>query len=392
MKIAILTQPLHTNYGGILQAYAVQKILRDRGHDVVTLDIPLKEERTNDSFYMQMRLFVVTLASFLLCRIKINNIEWPYNTKKRNKKLIRHSMRSFISRIIRLSPTIETKETLDEYIREQHFDAYIVGSDQVWRPLYSPHIGWFFLDFLPDRFRGKRIALSASFGTSEWEFSNEQTEYLKSFAQKFAAVSVREKSGVDLCKKYFDVFAKQVLDPTMMLTIGDYKKLVKLDKHHTYSMRGSIFSYVLDTSNEARIVTDRISTILGLSVQYLNARSDVYGPYTNKKRIVKYFPMPVSQWLRGFQETDFVVTDSFHGTVFSILHHKPFVVIANETRGLARIETLLKTFNLEGRLICSDANYNREWLLNGIHWDKVDLSLKVRREEFMDFIKTVLDR
>lgn len=386
MKIAILTQPLHTNYGGILQAYAVQKILKDRGHEVVTLDIQCKDINVNMSLYAQMRRYIATLLLFFIKRIRKKDIIWPYNTKKRNRKLVIASIRNFVNRIIRLSPEIRTEEALMKYIKEADFDAYVVGSDQVWRPQYSPHIYWFFLDFLSDDFKGKRIAFSASFGTSEWEFSKEQTDYLKPFAKKFNAISVREQSGVDLCKRYFDIPAIQVLDPTMMLTPKDYAKLVNLDKHHTHSMEGTIFSYVLDDTNEIRTIVDGISATLGLSVQQLGIHNYDYGPYTSEKQIVKYFPKPVSQWLRGFQETEFVVTDSFHGTVFSILHHKPFVVIANPKRGIARIETILKMFGLEDRLVDSTDVCVKEWLINGILWDEIDSKLKKNREVFNAFI------
>lgn len=388
MKIAILTQPLHTNYGGILQAYAVQKMLSDRGHEVVTLDIQHKDIKI--SLYAQIRLFVTTLLLFLIKRIKSKDIIWPYNTKKRNRKLVIASFRNFVNRIIRLSPEIRTEEVLMKYIKEADFDAYVVGSDQVWRPRYSPHIYWFFLDFLSDDFKGKRIAFSASFGTSEWEYSKEQTEYLRPFVKRFDAISVREQSGVDLCKTYFDIPAIQVLDPTMMLTPKDYAELVNLDKHHTYSMEGTIFSYVLDDTNEIRTIVDGISATLGFSVQQLGIHNYDYSPYTSVKQIAKYLPKPISQWLRCFQETEFVVTDSFHGTVFSILHHKPFVVVANPMRGFARIETLLNMFGLNDRLVNSAAEHSRDWLLHGIQWDRVDSVLTKKREEFLTFIDVAL--
>lgn len=392
MKIAILTQPLHINYGGILQAFAVQKILKDMGHEVITLDIPCKDAESKISLYVRIKLFIATLLLFLLNRLKAQNIVWPYNTRKRNRKLINHSMRFFINRIIKLSPVIDTESNLKRYIKEKNVDVCVVGSDQVWRPMYSPNINWYFLNFLPDDANIKRIALSASFGTSDWEFSEELTDYLRPFAKKFDAISVREMSGVGLCQKYLDVTAIQLIDPTMMLTPNDYAELVNMDRHNTYSMQGSIFSYVLEETEEKQMLIDCVSGILQLSVQTLKIENNKYGPYASRKKVLKHIPQPVSQWLRGFQETEFVVTDSFHGTVFSILHHRPFVVVANKTRGLARIETLLNIFDLEDRLIEeTTTNCSKEWLLGGIQWDKVDVILKEKREIFKSFIDSTLN-
>lgn len=390
MKIAILTQPLHINYGGILQAFAVQKILKDMGHEVITLDIPWKDAESKISLYVRIKLFIATLLLFLLNRLKAQDIVWPYNTRKRNRKLINYSMRSFINRIINLSPVIDTERSLKRYIKEKNIDVCVVGSDQVWRPMYSPNINWYFLNFLLDDANIKRIALSASFGTSDWEFSEELTDYLRPFAKKFDAISVREMSGVGLCQKYLDVTAIQLIDPTMMLTPKDYAELVNMDRHNTYSMQGSFFSYVLDETEEKQMLINCVSEILHLSVQTLKVENHKYGPYASRKKVLKHIPQPVSQWLRGFQEAEFVVTDSFHGTVFSILHHRPFVVIANKTRGLARIETLLNTFDLKDRLIGTTINCNREWLLNGIQWNNVDVILGEKRELFKRFIDTAL--
>lgn len=389
MKIAILTQPLHTNYGGILQAYAVQKILRNMGHDVVTLDARCKPRKKLSPF-VQFRTFVATMIRWLLGRIQIKDIFWPCNNNLRNRMLIQASMNTFISKILKLSPIIQTDDDIKKYVKKQGFDAFIVGSDQVWRPIYSPNIGWFFLNFLTEESRVRRIAFSASFGTSDWEFSKELTDYLKPFAKKFDAISVRETSGVDLCKKYLDVQAIQVLDPTMMLTVEDYAKLVSMDKSNTQSVKSFILSYVLDDAENKQKMIEDISKILQYPILSFSERGS-YGPYASKRKALKHAPKPVAQWLRGFQEAECVVTDSFHGTVFSILHHRPFVVVANNGRGIARIETLLRTFGLEERLVESLTNCDREWLLSGIYWDNVDIILNKKREFFKDFIDMSLN-
>ena len=97
-----------------------------------------------------------------------------------------------------------------------HFDAFVVGSDQVWRPRYNAYIPNLFLDFT-EGMSVKRIAYAASFGTDQWEFSAEQTTISSFLAKKFDIVSVREASGIQLCKQNLGVDAIQVLDPSLLL-------------------------------------------------------------------------------------------------------------------------------------------------------------------------------
>ena len=104
------------------------------------------------------------------------------------------------------------------------YDAYVVGSDQVWRPNYNPFMKAMFLG-ITEREDVKRIAYAASFGTSKWEFSPQMTSECAVLAKKFDMITVREKSGVDLCREYFGVEATWVLDPTMLLNREDYEKV-----------------------------------------------------------------------------------------------------------------------------------------------------------------------
>lgn len=393
MKIGILTQPLHTNYGGILQAYAVQKLLRDRGHDVITLDTSVKRVALKMSFSQQLYRFMVSTGKFLLGRISHDRIEWPYNTQLKNVNLIHMTMRNFYEQIISLSPAIQSDDEMHSYIMDQHFDAFVVGSDQVWRPRYSPNIGWFFLDFLSPDDKVKRYALSASFGTSEWEFTSEERAYILPLVRLFDAISVRELSGVELCQKYLCVDAKQILDPTMMLQPSDYARIVEMDLNNTYSMKGTIFAYMLDCAAEKKNVIERLATVLQAPIKSLSTIGTYgpfpYGPYASEKTALKLGTQSLAQWLRAFQEAELVVTDSFHGTVFSILHHRPFVVLANHNRGLARIETLLQTFGLEERLVNTTQECSIDWLIKNIDWNDVDAVLEQKRQSFIEFLKLI---
>lgn len=384
MKIAILTQPLYTNYGGVLQAFALQKTLRNMGHEVVTLDISFPVPSA-PNVVKQLFLFFATFFLAAIKKRRVKDIYYPFNTRLRNHKLISLCFRPLLNRIMSISPAIKTEEQLLSYCREIEFDAYIVGSDQVWRPIYSPNIGWFFLDFLKDEERKKKLSYAASFGTDMWEFTQEQTEYLKPFAKRFDAISVREKSGVELCSKYFETEAQHVLDPTLLLEASDYNKLVEIDKGNTYSVDGHVFAYILDETTEKLDALNIVASYFELPVEKLSSDHKPLPPYADTKESFKYAPKPITQWLRNFHDCKFVVTDSFHGTVFSIIYNRPFVVFQNPFRGNTRIESLLNSFGLENRLIKDSAELTT--LINHpIDWKQVNTILLQRREESCHFL------
>lgn len=388
MKIAVLTLPLHTNYGGILQAYAVQQILKDMGHDVITLDILHKTH--NKTIFEQLRLFIATIVCCLLGRIQYKQIYWPFNTRQRNIESIVFQMRKSIKNIIKLSPLLKNSAEIKKYIKEQNIDICIVGSDQVWRASFCPNIDCFFLNFLEDDDNIKRIALSASFGTDRWEFSEEQTERIISYAKKFNAISVRELTGVSLCRDYLGVGSIRLIDPTMVVSLQKYSELVEKEKCNTTSIKGSIFSYILDDTKEKLYIIKDVSKRLNKSV--ITMRADIkLPPYASYKTAMSLVPKPVEQWLRNFQEADFVVTDSFHGTVFAILYHCPFVVLRNSVRGMSRISTLLKTFNLQDRLVNSLEDKSIEWLLKGVDWSETNNILDKEKYMFLDFLRQNLN-
>lgn len=385
MKIGILTLPLHTNYGGLLQAFAVQKVLRDLGHEAVTLNIAYKSKV---SLPMQLKYFITTFIGALIGRCKWNQINFPFNTLERNKLVLKHLFLPFMKKVMTISPEVSTYEEIRAYSMEQGFDAYVVGSDQVWRLEYCPNIGWYFLDFLDEKSKAKRIAYSASFGVDNWMFNPVQTDVLVSLARKFSAISVRESSGVTLCKDYMKVNAVQLVDPTMMLTPNDYLKLIELDVENTTPTPGEIFCYILDDSDCKRNIISEIEQASNYVSYKMTSHINI-PPYASASYTRTHAPKPVAQWLRAIYESQLVVTDSFHGVVFSILFHKPFIVLKNKERGIARIETLLNTFGLKDRM-CSCDSFNNSLLFDNIEWQCVEAILIKQRQIACSFLKSAL--
>ena len=148
----------------------------------------------------------------------------------------------------------------------------------------------------------------------------------------FDAVSVRESSAVELCEKHFDTSAMHVLDPTMLLDTSDYIKL--FEEANTPQSPGSLMCYILDENKEKQEVISCIEQTLHLKSFSVNSKYEVADAPLEER-----IQPSVEAWLRGFNDAEFVITDSFHACVFSILFEKPFIVYGNKNRGMARFNS-----------------------------------------------------
>lgn len=378
MKIRILTLRLHNNYGGILQAYALQTVLERMGHRVEVLDI-----KTPRSVCLWKRPLIK--GKWLLI----------YGKRLIQKYLFGKKIRIFLEQYERKHWRIMCQNTykfIDKYIHQhsfdsvadlgqEHFEAYVVGSDQVWRPIYFGEIEHAFLDFTTGE-NILRISYAASFGVDNWEYSPRQTVNCQKLLQNFNAVSVREKSGVDLCKKYLLHDAEWVLDPTMLLKMEDYVNLIKAAE--TPKSKGNLMFYILDENPSIMDFIHRFSTQRGLTPFRVGARvSDRTAP------IEERIQPPLEEWLRGFYDAEFVVTDSFHACVFSILFKKQFIVLGNKERGMARFESLLDMFGLKECLVdVKSTNVETK----KINYDEVYAKLGILREHSMNFLNESLNK
>lgn len=371
MRIAILTLPLHTNYGGILQAYALQTVLERMGHEVCLV------EKRRKPVTLPLWKAPLVYGKRILKNAKGSPFPLFYEQKvNREEPFVRQHTDKFICRYIKRRIVGDFSE-----INESDYDAIVVGSDQIWRPKYfNDNIERAYLDFT-EGWNVRRIAYAASFGTDEWEYTRAQTRRCGRLLKRFDAVSVREASGADLCREHFGVEAKTMLDPTMLLEKEDYIRL--FENANTPKSNGTLLNYILDDTPEKTALTNRIAKERGLVPFRVNAKSDINLPIENR------IAPSVEQWLRGFYDAEFVVTDSFHACVFSILFNKPFLVVGNQKRGLSRFISLLGTFGLEDRLI-TDISFipNSKSIGN----NSVCMCLDRQREKSMDFLMTNIIR
>jgi hypothetical protein len=380
-KIGILTLPLHTNYGGNLQAYALMSTLKRMNYDVQLIKrVPEPLSRLSEILKIGKQL----LKKYLLSQNEAVSF-LPFDEKKRRMLITRQHTERFINDFI--TPQTDnyySSESLAKNIDKYQFDACIVGSDQVWRPKYTGGLlGDFFFKFIKGNDNIRKISYAASFGTEDWEFSEKQAEVCGNLLKNFTAVSVREDIAVKLCKEKFGITAQQVLDPTMLLDKADYLHLIDDDITNT---KNELFVYLIDINADKEDLINSIS----LKYEYQEFR---IGKISLSDEIAGLKEQPIAPsvgaWLKGFIDAKFVITDSFHGCVFCILFNKPFVVYASRARGLSRFTSLLSMFGLENRLIFSTSQLNDN-VFETIDWDKVEAILKEKKADAFRFLHDAL--
>lgn len=362
MRIGVYTHRLHLNYGGILQAYALQRVLQDMGHDAVYIE------------WCPYNFHFASLKIYL----------WRFLLKLfRNRKVIIFRERMYRKCYYKINKFAENNISIlpIKNLHEEDVDVIVVGSDQIWRPVYIPNIEEAYLGFAKD-WKIRRIAYAASFGVDDWsEYSEEQTVVCRNLAQKFDAISVREDSGVALCRNYLGVDAKHVLDPTMLVDIKHY--ICHINSSEKLYPERMCLAYILDEAD------DKL-TVLNSAAKYQD-----YNVLQWKNIDTPNLKNPtVEEWLKGFHDAEFVFTDSFHGCVFSIIFNKPFIAFGNEGRGMARFNSLLKMFGLEELLITSSEQFTLELVDRAILCfsdNSIQQRLNELRRESYEFLKSALE-
>lgn len=374
MKIGILTMPLHINYGGILQAYALKTVLERMGHEVLVINEPYHREKL--PFKKYWLTYLKRFIKLMLCRKNVHFFLENYENKV--FPIISQNIMPFVKRYFKTIDISDVVGCNNSY----QFDVLIVGSDQIWRPMYYPNIAYAFFSFAKN-WNVKRISYAASFGSDEWEYSEHQTELCANLARKFDAISVREDSGVRLCETYLGVSALHVLDPTLLLNSLDYEQLLLVNESK-HVAKGNLVTYILDETDEIRQIVKNVAEQCNYGVVQANSK------FENREANLEERIQPsIEQWLYCIKEADFVIADSFHACVFSIIFKKNFMVVRNQLRGITRIESLLKMFNLENRIVNKDTTISNI-LDNPIDYASVGVILDAWKQKSFGFLKNAL--
>jgi hypothetical protein len=341
MKIGIITFHWAINCGAILQAYALQTYLSRMGHEVKIINyIPINTIDCLINSFRTKRVWRIP-GNIFECLKKSSVYLNEYQFEKFRKKYLNLSNLYTSNKILKSNPP--------------HYDVYICGSDQIWNPsLTMSGERSYFLDFGGSDI--KRIAYAASFGCKSWKFS-------RSLLANFNAISVRENSGRRIVKEMGINDVCVMPDPTLLLEAKDYYKFVSSVE------KGFVFFYILHQDQK---VIERVKNYIEQS-----------------NKIVESKNVGIEEWLTLIKGSDIVITNSFHGMVFSIIFNKPFIVVLVEKSGMNdRVFTLLERLGLEDRVI---EYYNEEKIEDimkrEIDWERVEKEIDCMRKEALNFFE-----
>lgn len=340
-----------SNYGAILTSYALYRLLEEMGKRPVLMDYsPLYANKSHRLSDNMSRMF-----------------------------LRRHS--------IGFTAPLEGDEAYDTL--NDTLDTFIIGADQVWRWRYTTGCGLaYFLDYV--RGDKRKVAFASSFGIETEERPAESVERARHCLQTFDAVSVREKSGVDILRNHYGIEGEWVLDPVFLCRKEDYDTLCECAERQESPY---VLSYVLEPDDAIRHHIAAISAERGAqAVNMVNAQMDI--EEAQRRFGTEQIARDVSpeQWVRNIRDCDFFITDSFHGVCFALMFNRPFLCVAPPTRGRARFDSLLGLVGLQRCMLSPDYT-EEEWnaAVAPIDWAQVNGILQGERERARTWLENALN-
>lgn len=358
MKIGIITFHFPINYGAVLQVYALYKTLTDMGHDVEIIDYqPVYHKK---KFQWQWKN----------CGIVSTNLIYPFLTRKFNL---------FRNTALKLTPKRYRNigELVDDPPRK---DAYICGSDQVWNPDLTQFDTAYFLEFGPKD--TKRIAYAGSIGRTT--LTQDQQDFLRPHFQKFDYLSSREQSGTKLINDICGRQAAWVLDPTFL--INDYTTVIE-----PYYLKSKKYILLINLQENPllNLTANFIRQELKLPIIVLNNYSFKFWKQKGKR----CFPGPF-EYLSAIANAKFVVTNSFHGTVFSILLKKSFITTALSGSAVQRNSRMTGLLDLCGLATHFLEHYSEPVIKKLIRaeydWEQINNSINEQRQNSLLFLTSAL--
>ncbi len=346
-KVGILTLHYGLNYGGVLQTYATKETLKQLGFEPIIIDrIP---EAFGRNYPMRRR--------------------WVHPFTQRAFYLFRKHELQPISR-----PVFTSQELLDLLV--EGFYGIVIGSDQVWRKAVFSVDGDYYM-IHQQQLPIKKVAYAASTGVATWEYDEQETREIAAALKTFTGISVREEESVHIVREHCGVEVRSILDPTLLADPQIYEPLRKKAK---LSGTGKLITYILDWTADKQRIIEQACTVTGLEVQHILPKEKKRKGILS--RIVNQDPC-VYDWVNQIATADFVVTDSFHGTAFSLIFNKQFVTIGNAARGMARFTSLLNQFGIVERLTINTLPDIKQ----DIDYCKVNDIMRTKREEGINFLK-----
>lgn len=355
MKIKIITFHRAINYGAVLQTYALFNVLKKIVHkcDSVSLfDYRCdKIEKQYNPFILQKGLN--KKISGIFC--------FPFNVIRYIK------FRRFIGSNLILSK---------EFSKD---DLFITGSDQVWNYHCSNFDKAYFLNFLND----KKYSYSASFGFSE--IPEEKRPEYKELLTDFKKISVREQSGVEIINDLMDREVYRTLDPTLLLDLNEWNKIASINRiNERY-----ILVYLMNNTKSIIRFAEKLSLKTGYKLIFIDNNFLSTKIKKAHKSTSKCIVSP-EEWVSLFSNASYIVTNSFHGIVFSINFNKQFFLelLPDNSTINTRLENILDIFNLNDRIIIDGEYNNFDKMIN---YNDINIILDEERIKSMEYLKSIIE-
>lgn len=360
-KIGIITYHRAINYGAILQTFALHSKLKEIGEKNHILDyrnIKLEKDHAKKNI-KELKTPKDLARYFLLYR--------NYN-KKHDK------FRSFLDNYLELSEPIFTIEKLKE--SEKEYTLFITGSDQVWNYKINDKDPAYFLSFVQDKSKKKSYAASFGLGKIPEEYKHQY----KNLLNDFDSLLIREKQGVKIIKDLLSRESSVVLDPTMLLSQKQWLTSLGLDKTKSYYLNKKyILVYAFAGETNIKKLAINISMRTGYKILWISTT------YKHSVKIKYIKTAGPEEFISLFSNAEYIITNSFHGTAFSINFNKEFFTeMLPESSGVnSRLEDILELFGLQERMITSS---DADVIDSRIDYDKVNLRLKEERDKSLSLL------
>ncbi|MBN8103430.1 polysaccharide pyruvyl transferase family protein [Vibrio vulnificus] len=360
-NIAIMTFHRAHNYGAVLQAYALSKVIMNLGNNVGFLDI--QHPKIAEGYRLVPKFKERTLLS--LFKGYIHFLLDPMRKIKRS-----NGFESFIASNFKLIDVDEKKRSVD---------VVVLGSDQIWNPEYTEGFVDFHFGKIDKIHTNKVISYAASMGKTV--LSNTQEKVFDSLTDNVDKLGVREKSLQDFLKNNLGKDSTLNLDPTLLLTRKDWSEIAKPIK---VTEEKFILVYEVQSNKLTEIAVERLSKLLGMKVVYLAAKTDF--------RVDSSYISTASpeQFLYLFSQASFIITTSFHGTVFSIINNVPFVTVGFGNDIDARSISVLDAMKLKDRIVFSESDIITVTQKTEIDFEVSNKLLDELKKESIDYLQTSL--
>lgn len=373
MKIGTITFHASHNYGSVLQAYALQTYIEKLG---VEENIPIDYKIINLRIPIQRKIYAYRSQEEGIQGIGKRILNIPFQNVNKTKY---ERFEKFINERLKLTPKeYETEESL---MKENFdFDYYVSGSDQLWN-IGAVDFSWAnYLSFTSSK---NKISYAASFGPKKLNWTEEQKQKITNLLKDYSYLSVREEGSFQNVKTLIGKEPEILIDPTALLTKQQWEGIFSKEP---IIKEDYLFFYTLDATSEKVNIVNQVAKKLGLKVVVSKSfkKYDFINGYTRK------YDSGPEEFLNLIKYAKLVISSSFHGTVFSILFHKPFLAIDGAKD--FRIATLLKKMELLDRSVINEVEDIENKCKNAYEIDfaKAEDILKKEREKSRVFLKKAL--